>query len=115
MPHHLSLRLACTTLLILTPLISACSPKHYVQVHENSIALYHQFPDANEVLFASSIDRYRLHPASKVKGDTWQVVVPKQKEFSYFYLVDKTLARPDCQLTILDDFGTKNCLFVSEM
>lgn len=110
MNPRLSLILACATLLM-----SACSPKHYVQVHENSIALYYEFPDAGEVLFASSIDHYQLHPASKVKGDTWKVVVPKEKEFSYFYLVDKTLTRPDCQLTIHDDFGTKNCFFISEM
>ena len=112
---HLNLRFVYTILFILALLSAACSPKHYIQIHDESIALYYENTGAKEILFASSIDRFRLHPAIKVKGDIWKVIVPKEKEFSYFYLVDKTLTLPDCQFTVLDDFGAKNCLFVSEL
>ena len=95
--------------------ITACTPKHYIQLHEDSISLYYQNMEAEEVLFASSIDHYRLQPASRREGGTWEIVVPRAREFSYFYLVDKTLTIPDCQAKVLDDFGAKNCLFVSEL
>ena len=113
-PEH-SLSIAGTLLLILALLLSACAPKHYAEVHEDSIAFYYECPDAAEVLFASSIDRYHFHPAHKVNDDTWEVIVPREKSFSYFYLVDDKLSLPVCTLTVLDDFGARNCLFVSEM
>ncbi len=103
------------TLLFFVLLTTACTPKHSIQLHEDSISLYYQNKEAEEVLFASSIDQYRLHPASRREGGTWEVVVPRAKEFSYFYLVDKTLTIPDCQAKVLDDFGAKNCLFISDM
>jgi hypothetical protein len=92
-------------------LVSACTPKHYLQVHENTIALYSSFPDAEEVLFASSIDRYRLHRAHRVSDDVWEVVVPREHSFFYFYLVDEQPALPDCKFTVDDDFGARNCLY----
>ena len=92
-------------------LLTACTPKHYVQVHEDTIALYSSYPDAAEVLFASSIDRYRLRSAHRVSDDIWEVVVPREHSFSYFYLVDEQLVLPDCKFTVDDDFGARNCLY----
>lgn len=115
MCFHFKLSFVYGLLFISAVLSAGCSPKHYIQVHDESIALYYQYTGAGEILFASSIDRFQLHPAVRVKNDTWKVLVPKEKEFSYFYLVDKVLILPDCQFTVLDDFGAKNCLFVSEL
>lgn len=115
MRPRLSLIIAGMPLLILALTNSACAPKHYVQMQEDTIAFYYECPNAAEVLFASSIDRYSLHRARKVNGDTWEVIVPRVKSFSYFYLVDDKLALPDCLFTLLDDFGSRNCLFVSEL
>lgn len=115
MGPRLSHKIVYQAVVFLALLIAACSSKHYVQVHDQSITLYYQNNDAEEVLFASSIDRFRLHPASNVAGGVWEVTVPRAEEFSYFYLVDKNLTLPDCQSKILDDFGAKNCFFVSDM
>lgn len=109
------MKIICHTFIFLALIITACSPKHYIQVHEQSIALYYQNNDAKEVLFASSNDQFRFHRASKMTDGVWEVIVPREEEFSYFYLVDKILILPDCQSKILDDFGAKNCLFVSDM
>ena len=92
-------------------LLCACAPNHYVQVHEYTIAFYSSYPDATEVLFASSIDRYRLHRARRVSAGTWEVIVPRERSFSYFYLVDERPALPDCKFTVFDDFGARNCLY----
>jgi hypothetical protein len=114
MGHPLSLKIVYLAF-FLSLLIAACSPKHYVEVRNQSISLYYQNNEADEVLFASSIDQYQFHRARKVEGGAWEVTVPREEEFSYFYLVDKILTLPDCQSKILDDFGAKNCLFVSDM
>lgn len=95
--------------------LTACSPYHYTQINGDTISLYFTQKNANEVLFASSIDQFKTHPANKLEGDTWEVVINYEREFEYFYIVDGTVVLPDCQLTIDDDFGSKNCLFASEM
>lgn len=115
MGPRLSLKIVYQAFIFLALLITACSPQHSIQVHDQSITLYYQNNDAKEVLFASSIDQFRFHRASKVAGGVWEVIVPREEEFSYFYLVDKILLLPDCQSKILDDFGAKNCLFASDM
>ena len=94
---------------------AACAPKHYTQLQEDSILLSYENRSASEVLFASSIDRFQLHPATRAKGSRWEIRVPMVKEFTYFYLVDSTLTLPDCQLTVFDDFGAKNCFFDIEL
>lgn len=109
------LPIAGTATVLLMLITAACAPTHHVQIHENFINLYLEHNSAEEVLFASSIDQYQLHPAARIKTNVWAVTVPYTKEFSYFYLVDKTPTLPACQLTVLDDFGSKNCLFAAGM
>lgn len=115
MNHCLERRIVFMAMIIFLQLTTGCAQKHYVQINDQSIALYLYNPNAKEVVFASSIDRFQLHSASKEKDNIWLVTVPRKSEFSYFYLVDKIPTFPDCQLTVLDDFGSKNCLFISEM
>ena len=109
------LPIAGTATALLTLITAACAPTHYVQIQDDSIALYLENDSAEEVLFASSIDQYQLHPAARIENNLWTVTVPWTKEFSYFYLVDKIPTLPACQLTVRDDFGSKNCLFAAEM
>ena len=109
------LPIAGTATALLTLITAACAPTHYVEIQDNSIALYLENNSAKEVLFASSIDQFQLHPAARIQDDLWAVTVPWTKEFTYFYLVDKTPTLPACQLTVRDDFGSKNCLFAAEM
>ena len=92
-----------------------CAQQHSVEVNNDSLSFYYNDAKAKEIFFASSIDQFHNHPASKGPGDMWQVTVPLHKEFVYFYIVDGKVTMPDCPNTVLDDFGTKNCLYVSEM
>jgi hypothetical protein len=45
----------------------------------------------------------------------WEVSVPAEKEFAYFYVVDGVITLPDCSFTENDDFGAKNCLYTADM
>ncbi|MDD3815814.1 MAG: hypothetical protein PHZ02_14365 [Desulfocapsaceae bacterium] len=102
-------------LLIFTLLTLGCAQQHSVQVHDDSVSFYYNDAKAKEIFFASSTDHFTYHPATKGSGDVWQVTIPLSKEFSYFYIVDGKVTVPDCPNTVLDDFGTKNCLYVSVM
>jgi hypothetical protein len=89
-----------------------CAKQHSVQANGNSLTLYLNDAKAKEISFASSADNFRYHPATKGPRNVWHVTIPLQKEFAYFYIVDGVVTVPDCPNTILDDFGSKDCLYV---
>jgi hypothetical protein len=102
-------------LLIIILLTLGCTQQHSVQVHDDSLSFYYNDTKAKEVFLASSADHFTYHPAIKGSGDVWQVTISLNKEFSYFYIVDGKVTIPDCPNTVLDDFGTKNCFYVSAL
>jgi hypothetical protein len=102
-------------LILLFLLVSGCAQKHFTRLEGDAVAFYYRTPEAKEVLFASSIDNYKLQPTHKIKKDLWEVSVPVAKEFAYFYVVDGVITLPDCTYTEKDDFGSKNCLYIADM
>ena len=93
----------------------ACAKQHSVEVTNGSLSFYYSDPGAKEIFFASSVDHFHSHPAVRGTGGIWRVTVPLNKEFVYFYIVDGKITVPDCPNTVLDDFGAKNCIYVSDM
>ena len=102
-------------LILLALLVSACAEKHYSKLMGNEVAFYYMDKEAQEVLFASSRDNYKLLAAREDKNHLWEISVPAEKEFAYFYVVDGIITLPDCTFTEEDDFGAKNCLYIAEM
>jgi len=109
------LRLQGSLLLLFIIFTLGCAQLHSVQVHDDKLSFYYHNAKAEKVLFASSTDHFNYQPAIKGPGDVWQVTVPLNKEFSYFYIVDGEITLPDCPNTVLDDFGAKNCLYLFDM
>lgn len=109
------MRFKLVSVLLALCCLSGCSKKHFYTVNDDTISLYYQNEDAEEVQFASSIDRFVVHPALEADDSLWEISVPLQEEFAYFYIVDGTVTLPECSLTQLDDFGSKNCLYVKGM
>jgi hypothetical protein len=81
----------------------------------DEVAFYYKDKEAQEVLFASSRDNYKLHAARENKNHLWEIAVPAEKGFAYFYVVDGIITLPACTFTENDDFGSKNCLYIAEM
>ena len=102
-------------LLLLILVSVGCAKQYSVQVNGDSLSFYYSDANAKEIFFASSMDHFHFHPAIKGPENIWQVTVPLNEEFAYFYIVDGKITLPDCPNTVLDDFGTKNCLYVSPM
>ena len=92
-----------------------CAKQHSIQTTGDSLTLFFKDATAKEIYFASSVDNFRYQPALKGLRNVWRVTVPQQKEFAYFYIVDGIVTMPDCPNTVLDDFGSRNCLYVPDL
>ena len=102
-------------IILLALIVSGCAKRHYSKMQGDEVVFYYTDKVAQEVLFASSQDNYRLHAARENKDHLWEVSVPAEKSFAYFYIVDGAITLPDCPLTENDDFGYRNCIYLAEM
>lgn len=103
-------------LLLFTIIFTAgCTRQHSVQVNDDLLLFYYRDSTAKEIFFAGSQNHFHPHPAIKGPDNIWQVTVPLKQELTYFYIVDGVVTVPDCPDTVLDDFGSKNCLYVLGM
>lgn len=98
---------------LLSSLLSACAGKsHFFSQGDGAVTFYLRCPQASEVQLVSSRDRFQPHPATRNSDGTWQVEVRSSGQFRYFYLVDGVVVVPECEMSEMDDFGGKNCLYV---
>ncbi len=100
--------------LIALCLAGCAASTHYHVRQSDRVTFYLQAPGARGVVFASSLDAFNPHLASKVDGSRWVVSVAADSEFRYFYLVDGVVYVPECRYYEYDDFGSRNCLYLPE-
>ncbi len=101
-------------ILVSAAFFTGCS-HHYYRLEDNSLDLYLKVPGASSVVFASSLDGYEPHPASRAGRGLWVVRVPGNREFSYFYKVDGRVFIPECDCHEYDEFGSESCVYVPGM
>ena len=98
-------------LLFLLQFLCGCAT-HYCKSKENTLYIYLKEPKAVQVFFLYSNDGYLFNPATKIGKQTWEVKVPANREFKYFYIIDGKPFIPDCRYKEADDFGSHNCIYV---
>ena len=101
-------------LVIVTLSLFGCAATHYHERQSDWVTFYLKAPEARGVAFASSLDAYSPHKASRVSSSRWAVTVAANSEFRYFYLVDGAVHVPECRFYEKDDFGSRNCVYVPE-
>lgn len=84
---------------------------HYQHHDERLVHLFLRRPDARSVYLATSLDGFRPRPASARGGGLWESVLPADREFTYFYLLDGEVFVPACACREVDDFGSVNCIY----
>lgn len=89
---------------------SGCA-SHFVRQDGVRAYFYLHCPQAHEVALATSLDDFAPHKARRSGHDLWVVTVSAEHDFSYFYLVDGKIFRPDCRIVEQDDFGGTNCVY----
>lgn len=92
--------------------LSGCTLTHYTRDDLDFVTLYLRLPGAIKVQFASSVDHYQIHDAKKKAMGLWEISMPHQLEFRYFYIVDGSTYLPDCRFKERDDFGKQNCIYL---
>jgi hypothetical protein len=100
--------------LLLAGMLSGCA-HHYYRFDDTGVTIYLKAPDAASVSFASSLDGFVLHPATKIDKKTWVYTLPDDRQFSYFYVIDGAVFVPECDYRENDDFGSANCVFIPGM
>ena len=65
-----------------------------------------------EVGRINSLDEYKLRKVKKKGTGIWEISVPGDLEFRYFFMVDGVVYLPECEYREADDFGSENCIFV---
>ncbi|GAB6192789.1 early set domain-containing protein [Desulfocastanea catecholica] len=88
--------------------LPSCS-SHFYKMNGREVTLYLDTP-AESVEFFCSLNSYAGQALTQRKG-VWQVTVPADKPFRYFYKVDGENFLPVCPKTEKDDFGSENCIF----
>lgn len=87
---------------------------HYYQLQGDTLALYLNRPLAQRVTLACSLDGFQPHEARNVDG-RWEVFLPSDHQFRYYYVIDGKVFLPPCQMKENDDFGSENCIFDPHM
>ena len=90
--------------------LSACA-SHSLKLRDDSLHLYLKADAAERVEFAASTEGYAPRPATRLKRGRWEVVMPGDASFSYYYLIDGQVYAPDCRYREQDDFGGDNCIY----
>ena len=104
-----------TTFLMISVWVFTGCASHYYRKNSDTLSLFLEVPDAQQVYFLSSLDGYQPQKAIRVDSRTWQIRAPAQTEFRYFYKVDGKVYLPPCRLREQDDFGSQNCVYIPEM
>jgi uncharacterized protein YmfQ (DUF2313 family) len=94
--------------------LAGCAATHYYERQSDRVTFYLRVPGARGVAFASSLDAYSPHLASREDGFRWVVTVAANSEFRYFYIVDGAVHVPECKFYEKDDFGSRNCVYLPE-
>lgn len=89
--------------------LSGCAT-HYHRIDGNQITLVLRRPAAKQVVLAISLDGFQPRSARHTSG-RWEVSLPADETFKYFYRVDGELFLPDCPMKENDDFGSETCIF----
>ena len=108
------MRIRILYLTVVALCLAGCAATHYYERQADRVAFYLKAPGAKGVMFASSLDAYSPHLASKVDGSRWVVSAAAGSEFRYFYIVDGAVYVPECRYYEKDDFGSRNCVYVPE-
>ncbi len=106
------MKIKTLSVLALAPCLLAIGcASHYIRQDKGHTDFYLRCPNANEVVLATSLDGFAPRPARRTGADEWVVSVEESRDFSYFYLVDGKVLRPECRLIEQDDFGGTNCVY----
>lgn len=103
-------RFYTSILITVIGLVWGCHPLP-VALHPHEIRIFLMQPEASEVLILTSLNRYTPIPLKRNLSGEWEVYLPENKTFDYFFTVDGTPYTPECRLQQTDDWGGRLCIY----
>jgi hypothetical protein len=79
--------------------------------HDHEIRISLNRPAAKEVLFLSSLNQYAPVSMNKTFSGDWELYLPEDKAFDYFFRIDGSLYTPECRFQQTDDWGGRQCIY----
>jgi hypothetical protein len=97
--------------LVLMLFSTGCAVQQY-KIVNHKLNIYLKNRKAEEVFIHTSIDEYAPRKALKDESGLWVAVLPADREFKYFYVIDGEVFIPECNMREKDDFGSVNCVYI---
>jgi hypothetical protein len=97
-------------LIVFAGLVCGCHPLPAVQ-HPHEIRFSLIQPEARAVLILTSLNRYTPVPMKQTFSGEWEVYLPEDRAFDYFFKVDGIPYTPECRLQQTDDWGDRLCIY----
>ncbi len=96
-------------------LLSACSISSYsIKRQGNLISFYLRNPTAKSVYFVSNLTNFKKVKSIKENKKVWKTTLRYSGGvIKYFYIVDGKTYLPPCNSYENDDFGGKDCVYIS--
>jgi hypothetical protein len=104
------------TLIILAAaagIITGCRPIRALHP-SHEVRLFLDLPEAKDVIFLSSLNRYKPVLMKKTFFGIWEIHLPDDIAFEYFFRVDGNPYTPECRLQQTDDWGGRQCIYSPE-
>jgi len=97
-------------ILVIFPIVLGGCSTHFYSIEDDNVTISLKHPKAQTLLFASSLNGYEGQMLKQHNG-LWEISLPAEKPFRYFYMADGESFIPECPLQENNDFGSKNCIF----
>lgn len=88
---------------------------HYHTTSDDQVTLTLRQPVAATVVFFSSLNGFQGVRLVRQHAGLWEITLPANRPFRYFYQVDGEYYLPDCPMKEKDDFGAQNCIFTPDL
>jgi hypothetical protein len=94
-------------------IVTSCAT-HFYKINGQEVTLFLEKSDATNVLFLSSLNHFESQELNQQNG-VWEVTLPANIPFRYFYKVDGKIFLPPCPMKEKDNFGSENCIFEKKL
>lgn len=95
-------------------LLSSCATFRYT-VTDEQVTLFLEKSHARSVVLYCSLNGFVEGFELKQQRGVWQLTLPAERPFTYFYKVDGVVFLPPCPVRESDDFGSESCVFTRDV
>lgn len=101
-----------TALFLTIGFMSGCTTQYSYKIVKNELNIFIKKPKTEKVYFLSSLDEFKRHEIFKNDKGLWEVTLPADREFRFFFIADGKVFLPECNQRESDDLGSEDCIYI---